>query len=278
MELRQLTYFITISDAQSFTRAAEKLFVSQPALTGQINSLEAELGMKLFDRTNKSVRLTPAGEVFYKHATQVLSEVDNTLLHVQKIRRSEQSTIAFAVHPLFEGDIFFALHGVLRKHFPEQRIIFDIADWSNVETNQDRRRHSFGIVPGILGQTRGGQLLARSPFVFAALNWSAFEAEESLYLLPRGARPNEALTELLPDDVQFSTVASFENVIKYMEAAGAVALLPRAAVPEGAVSREINEAPRMSVLLTGPDERIKKELAPVLTQALVRLGWEREDI
>ena len=67
MELRQLNYFIAISDAKSFTRAAEKLYVSQPALTGQINTLENELGMKLFDRTNKSVQLTPAGEVFYKH-------------------------------------------------------------------------------------------------------------------------------------------------------------------------------------------------------------------
>ena len=64
MELRQLNYFIAISDAKSFTRAAEKLYVSQPALTGQINALENELGMKLFDRTNKFVQLTPAGEVF----------------------------------------------------------------------------------------------------------------------------------------------------------------------------------------------------------------------
>ena len=50
MELRQLNYFIAISDAKSFTRAAEKLYVSQPALTGQINALENELGMKLFEQ------------------------------------------------------------------------------------------------------------------------------------------------------------------------------------------------------------------------------------
>lgn len=64
MELRQLNYFIAISDAKSFTRAAEKLYVSQPALTGQINALENELGMKLFDRTNKFVQLTPAERSF----------------------------------------------------------------------------------------------------------------------------------------------------------------------------------------------------------------------
>ena len=278
MELRQLTYFIAISDAQSFTRAAEKLFISQPALTGQINSLESELGMKLLERTNKSVRLTPAGEVFYKHATQVLSEVDNALLHVQKIRRSDQSTLAFAMHSLFEGDIFFALHGVLRKRFPEQRTVFDIADWSNFETNKERCRHSFGIVPGMHGQTRGGYLLAKSPFVFAAFDSATFENDEKLYLLPRGVIPDETLTELLPGDAQFSTLASFENVIKYMECTGAVALLPQAVVPEGTVYREINEAPRLSVLLTGPDDHIKQELAPSLAQALVKLGWESEDI
>ena len=132
MELRQLNYFIAISDAKSFTRAAEKLYVSQPALTGQINALENELGMKLFDRTNKSVQLTPAGEVFYKHATQVLSEVENTLSHVQTIRQNAQSTLCFAVHPIFSGAPFLAIYSAVQSYFPNRQILFDIADLSSM--------------------------------------------------------------------------------------------------------------------------------------------------
>ena len=63
MNLRDFLYFIAVADTRHFGRAAERCFVSQPTLSGQIKKLESELGVSLFERTNKSVSLTPIGDL-----------------------------------------------------------------------------------------------------------------------------------------------------------------------------------------------------------------------
>ncbi|WP_248924210.1 LysR family transcriptional regulator [Paenibacillus hamazuiensis] len=73
---QQLLAFVTVADEQNFTRAAEKLFISQPAISQHIQTLEHRFDVKLFDRTNKYVRLTKAGEVVYHHAKEILSRYD----------------------------------------------------------------------------------------------------------------------------------------------------------------------------------------------------------
>ena len=278
MELRQLNYFIAISDAKSFTRAAEKLYVSQPALTGQINALENELGMKLFDRTNKSVQLTPAGEVFYKHATQVLSEVENTLSHVQTIRQNAQSTLCFAVHPIFSGAPFLAIYSAVQSYFPNRQILFDIADLSSMESAQNRRRYSFRIFPGFADQSSKEQLLAESPFLFAATDKSVFSSDTRLYLVPSSTRLSGKLTELLPDNASISLIPALDRIEAYMELSDTVVLLPQALVPQGVVCQNIPNAPRLGVLLTCSAEQMKEPLTKILRQTLANRGWERNSL
>ncbi|MET8796116.1 LysR family transcriptional regulator [Nocardia sp. NPDC004568] len=65
---RDLRYFAAVAEQLNFTRAAESLFVSQPALSKQIRALERQLGAPLFDRDGRSVRLTPVGEALLPHA------------------------------------------------------------------------------------------------------------------------------------------------------------------------------------------------------------------
>ena len=76
MELRQLQYFAAVARHRHFTRAAEALYVTQPALSQQIRRLEAELGLALLRRTSRGVELTPAGEDLLVHAEAVLAEVE----------------------------------------------------------------------------------------------------------------------------------------------------------------------------------------------------------
>ena len=76
MEFRHLRYFLAVADALHFTKAAEGLHVSQPALSAQVKQLEQEVGVPLFDRLGRSVQLTRAGTIFREHAGRALREME----------------------------------------------------------------------------------------------------------------------------------------------------------------------------------------------------------
>lgn len=83
MELRHLRYFVAVAEEQNVTRAAERLHVSQPPLSRQIRDLEEELGVVLFDRGPKTMRLTSAGELFLEEARQLLEQVEQAIERVR---------------------------------------------------------------------------------------------------------------------------------------------------------------------------------------------------
>ncbi len=72
MELSQLEYFKELAAIRHFTAAAQSIAISQPALSRSIKRLEEELGVPLFDRVGKSIRLTRYGEIFLEYATRAL--------------------------------------------------------------------------------------------------------------------------------------------------------------------------------------------------------------
>src|ERR1700760_4076688 len=76
MELRHLRYFVTIAEERSFTRASERLWVAQPGLSTQIRRLEAELGVRLFERHARGVDLSEAGTLFLERARATLAAAD----------------------------------------------------------------------------------------------------------------------------------------------------------------------------------------------------------
>ena len=79
VELRHLRYFDAIAETQNFTRAAERLHVTQSTLSHQIRQLEEELGLVLFDRSHKKVALTEAGEMLRSHLMPALQQIDRGL-------------------------------------------------------------------------------------------------------------------------------------------------------------------------------------------------------
>src|SRR4029078_7884446 len=76
MELRHLRYFVPIAEEHSFSRAAERLWVAQPGLSTQIRRLEADLGVKLFERHSRGVDLKEAGELFLDGAKAALAAAE----------------------------------------------------------------------------------------------------------------------------------------------------------------------------------------------------------
>ncbi|AJP05152.1 LysR substrate-binding domain-containing protein [Streptomyces leeuwenhoekii] len=92
--LAQLTSFVAVAEELHFTRAAERLNMTQPPLSRQIQLLENELGVHLLDRTNRTVRLTPAGRAFLIEARRILRQSEHAALAVRRVSTGEAGAIA----------------------------------------------------------------------------------------------------------------------------------------------------------------------------------------
>jgi DNA-binding transcriptional LysR family regulator len=95
-ELRQLRYVIEVAQQRSFTRAAERLHVAQQALSQQVKTVEDQLGVKLFERGNRGVSLTPAGSVFVQEARRVVNGAERVVRRTQAAARGETGTLRLA--------------------------------------------------------------------------------------------------------------------------------------------------------------------------------------
>lgn len=83
VELRQLRYFIAVAEELHFRRAAERLYVSQPAISRQIAQLEHRIGVRLFERDRRRVELTPAGSVFLRNLREALVQLERSLANAR---------------------------------------------------------------------------------------------------------------------------------------------------------------------------------------------------
>ena len=100
MEIRQLEYFLMVSKVNSFTRAAERLYVSQPAVTSSVRALEDELGIQLFDRSQKQALLTMEGNIFRKHVEQLMNGISNTLEEINALKNLSSGVLRLGLTPL----------------------------------------------------------------------------------------------------------------------------------------------------------------------------------
>ncbi len=118
MNSRQLQYAILLSQMLNFSQVADKLNISQPALSKQILSLEQELGIKLFDRSTVPLTLTPAGESFINDAKELLFKEEQLLRSMEEFKSGEKARIKIGVSPFRCLYLMPEIVAKLRKEFP----------------------------------------------------------------------------------------------------------------------------------------------------------------
>ncbi|MCM3584443.1 LysR family transcriptional regulator [Mesobacillus maritimus] len=100
MDFRQLRYFIAIAEEKNITAAANRLHMSQPPLSMQLKQLEEELGVKLVERNGKSMALTDKGEVLYRHALQLVNNLEEVKNELQETEEGRKGTLSVGLNTL----------------------------------------------------------------------------------------------------------------------------------------------------------------------------------
>lgn len=99
MQFQQLLYFVAVAETRHFTRAAERVHVSQPSLSQQIKALENELGAELFSRARGNIALTDAGEALLPLARRILADADTARIEVQELAQLRRGRVRLGATP-----------------------------------------------------------------------------------------------------------------------------------------------------------------------------------
>jgi len=168
-EFHQLRCFVAVAEELNFRRAAERLNMTQPPLSRQIRLLEHGIGLTLFDRSTRSVRLTAAGENFFASATELLERAEYAVLSARQAERGEIGTVAMGFVPSAALEFVPRIVVALAERLPG--VTFSPTEMMSYEINEAllSGRLDCGLTrtPG-----RGGELDSRravsEPFVLAA--------------------------------------------------------------------------------------------------------------
>jgi len=124
LEFRQLRYAVAVAEELHFTRAAERVYVTQSALTRQIAQLESNLGVRLFDRDTRHVELTAAGKVFVEEARGILESAHRAVALTQGTDRQDHGEVRIAYSPLVDLHIAGDLKKTLAASNPTLQLSF----------------------------------------------------------------------------------------------------------------------------------------------------------
>lgn len=122
MELRHLRYFVAVAKHLHFSTAAKELNISQPPLSKQIKQLEDELGVTLFLRTNRDVKLTAAGAYFFESAKNILDMVERDVNTVRKIHCGEIGTLTIGFGGSVVFDLLPKIIKEIKNRYPEIKL------------------------------------------------------------------------------------------------------------------------------------------------------------
>jgi DNA-binding transcriptional LysR family regulator len=123
MELRHLRYFVAVAEELHFGRAAQRLFMAQPPLSQQILQLEREIGTSLFERTNRRVTLTAAGQIFLQEAREILVRVDQAVVMAQRAGRGEAGWLGVGFVASATYDVLPVILRRFRERFPDVEMV-----------------------------------------------------------------------------------------------------------------------------------------------------------
>ncbi|MCX5442246.1 MULTISPECIES: LysR substrate-binding domain-containing protein [unclassified Streptomyces] len=245
--LAQLVSFVAVAEELHFTRAAERLRMTQPPLSRQIQLLEHDLGVQLLDRTNRSVRLTPAGRTFLNEARHILRQSEHAALAVRQVSAGEAGAIAIGFTAASANSALGTLLEVARSAMPRVEVVLrelvtrdqleaitagslDLGMIRPANTGPDLETRS-AVREGLLAALPTGHPLAARE---GDLRVEDFDGEEVLMYSPVEARYFHELLVSIFRAAQVTPVftqylSQVHSILAMVNAGWGIALVPEAA-------------------------------------------------
>ena len=132
MDLRRLQHLLALAEERHFTRAAERVHLSQPAFSRSIQAIEAEFELRLFDRGVGDVRATPAGEFVIERARRLLFDARSLKRDVELFRDSRLGDAAFGAGPLPAATLLPEVLVRLRREYPGIALRVEVSNWQQL--------------------------------------------------------------------------------------------------------------------------------------------------
>lgn len=145
LEIRHLRYFLAVAEAGSFSRAADRLGISQPSVSQQMRDLEAGLRVSLFQRRGKRILLTSTGLIFQEHARALLRELENFLQEVSSEPGRLRGTLHLGVVPVLNVPLVPELMGMFAADHPGINLIVEEISSTEIETALEEGRMDVGL-------------------------------------------------------------------------------------------------------------------------------------
>ncbi len=152
MDLVKLQSFLVLAEVKNFTKAADQLFLSQPALTKQIQTLENELGVTLFNRVGKSTFLTAEGEMLVNYAKQTIAAYNNALEHIKQIQNLEEGTLNFGATNFIGVYLMPEIIAKFKNRYPKITINMTINSSTNILKKLHLNQLEFAFVSDYITQ------------------------------------------------------------------------------------------------------------------------------
>lgn len=118
MNIKQLEYFVDLSQTLNFTKTAQNFYISQTAITKQIQCLEKDLGISLFIRSKKFVKLTSEGRIYLPYARKILDDVALSYQIIEEYQKGNQGNISIGFIKSLDDELLLKLLQKIKDHFP----------------------------------------------------------------------------------------------------------------------------------------------------------------
>jgi LysR family transcriptional regulator, low CO2-responsive transcriptional regulator len=271
MDFDQLEIFLEVARLSSFSRAAEKRFRTQPAISSQIRALEEEVGARLLDRSGGRVSLTAAGKLFFKYAEETIERRKTILTEIAETERVPRGEIVVGAN---EGTCLHILPEVFaqfKRDYPNVSVSIKRSDYAKILESILENAVDFGVVSLPVNDNRlEAQLIHRDYLVAITAPGHALAhkktvsvAEVATYplVLPKLGHTRDALNELFYDHHVKPNLAmeldSSELLKRFVAAGVGVGFIARSNIEEDIRAKAL-------VAITLADAQIRRDLALVV--------------